>query len=227
MRLFTITSAYEVELNREWIMLIPEFAALIRRDKRSAGDYRGDKKLIARKELAYIYFCLDFTSPLREWEEEEKHAEALRYVGLEPEAIDDVVMAAYNKYEELLHQSSRSLKTLSALRKGMDSLDKYFKDVDFDALDSLKRQRYTPEAYIGNISKLPKMNAAIQEYERMVEEELKQDTGIRGKATLGVREGKVSAKLWIEGGPPKDDPELQDTEVTDLFETDDEEEDDY
>lgn len=222
MRLFFINEQYEVELNKEWILLIPEFSALLKRDKGSKGDYRGDLKLKARKELAYLYFCLDFTSPLRYWSEEDKKAEALRYTGLAEEDIDDKVMEAWAVYEKLLEQSARSLKTLKALNKGLDALDSYFQNVNFTEKDKLGKAYYTPEDYIGNITKLPKMRNALKEYEDAVEQELKADTGIRGKATLGGKEGKRKEKVWSEGGPPAEDLEAADNILTDAFGEEDE-----
>lgn len=217
MRLFTISELYEVELNKEWIMMVPEFATLIRRDKGSQGDYRGDKKLKARKELAYLYFCLDFTSPLREWDEESRCLEALRYTGLSAEDIDDKVQEAWEVYEQLLLMAAPSLKTLISIRKGRAKLDLYFEEVDFDKRDKLGKVLYTPKDYMDNITKLSTMDRAIREYEKQVEAELKADTGIRGKATLGGKEGKRRAdKVWREGGPPEDDldsPELETEEL--------------
>lgn len=228
MRLFTVNELHEVELNKPWIALIPEFQAIIKRDKGSPGDYRGDKKLKAKRELAYIYFCLDFTSPLREWDEEARKLEALTYTDLKKEDVDGdaELQAAYDKYEELLLLSSRSLKTLKALQKGMDTLDKYFENVNFDAVDKLGKIKYTPDAYIANVTKLPKMRAAVSEYEKQVEEELRADSGIRGKATLGGKEGKKRDKLWEEKGAPPDDPDSQDADLRNIDPDEEEEEDD-
>lgn len=216
MRLFYINDSYEVELNREWIVMIPEFQALIKRDKGSRGDYRGDLKLKAKKEFAYIYFVLDFTSPLRNWSLEDKKLEALRYVGLDVADIDDKVMEAYTTYEVLLAQSSRSLRTLQALHAGQDKIDAYFREVDFEKVDKQGKAFYSPEQYMNNITKLPKMNAAVKEYEKQVEEDLKADTGIRGKATLGGKEGHRRTEVWKEGTAPKDDPDAVDNELVGL-----------
>jgi hypothetical protein len=109
-------------------------------------------------------------------------------------------------YAEMQIENAPSLRTLNALKSGLKNLDKYFAEVDFEKLDSLKRQTYTPEAYIANITKLPKMRASIKEFERMVEEELRENTGIRGKSKLGGMEGKRREKVWTEGGDPDDQP---------------------
>lgn len=217
MRLFIINELYEVELNKEWVMMIPEFAVLIRRDKGSAGDYRGEKKLKAKRELAYIYFCLDFTSPLREWEDEERKAEALRYAGLSADDIDDKVLEAWTTYEALLLQSAPSLRTLQSIKKGRAKLDEYFEGVDFDKRDKLGKAYYTPKDYMDNITKLATMDRAIREYEKIVEAELKDEGGIRGKRELGGKEGtRRTDKVWQEGGPPSSDPDSADRETIEL-----------
>lgn len=215
MALFTINEQFEVELNKEWIMLIPEFAELLRRDKGSEGDYRGQKKLRARRELSYIYFMVDFHSPLRDFEEEKKQVEALKYCRLNEKDIDNKVKEAMALYEYMQYESAPSLRTLNALKLGMANLDKYFKEVDFDKTDKQGKLKYTPEGYIANITKLPKMRAAIKEFETMVQAELRENTGIRGKATLGAMEGRRN-KIWQEGGPPDDDLEAPELELEEI-----------
>jgi hypothetical protein len=192
MRLFEIDEHFQVQLNKEWIMMVPEFAELVKRDKGSEGDYRGSKKLKSRAELT------------------------LRYARLKDADIDAKVNAALDQYKEMQYENAQSLRTLNSLKKGMIKMDKYFEDVDFDKLDSLKRQVYTVESYQNSIVKLPKMRTAIKEYERMVEEELRENTGIRGKAQMGGMEGKRRDKVWTEGGPPEDDLESKERESIEL-----------
>lgn len=203
--LFTINpDTQEVDLNKEWIHLVPEFKTLLLRDKGSAGDYRGDKKLRARKELTYIFFMESFTSPILEWDPQKKEEEALRCAGLTRQDIDKEILAAQTFYHGYIRKCSRSLRTLDSLWQGMEALDKYFAEVDFDKKDSLKRSVYTAKDYIDNIKNLPKMNSAIKEYEKQVDEELRQNNGIRGNKTLGLTEGQRKQD-WVESGPPADD----------------------
>lgn len=205
----------EIDLNKEWIHMIPEFAQLLRRDKGSPKDYRGDRKLRARKELTWIHLMLAFNSPLRTYDEEARRSEAFRSTGLEEKDVDAEVIVAYDKYHEMMHEAASSLRTLESLQKGLAKLNKYFSDVDFEAVDSLKRQKYTAKEYIDNIKNLPAMNKAIKEYENMVDEELKEDGGIRGKKKLGLTEGARKSS-WVEGGPPTSDPESKARETVEL-----------
>ena len=57
-KLFTMDANLKVELNKAELLLIPEFSALIRRDRGSEGDHDGRKKFHARKEFTFIYFLI-------------------------------------------------------------------------------------------------------------------------------------------------------------------------
>ena len=215
MKLFEINELFEVELNKEWIMMIPEFNELVKRDKGSDGDYRGQKKLRTRRELSYIYFLVDFHSPIRDFEEEKKEEEALKFCRLEAKDIDAKVLAALELYKKMQYENAPSLRTLDALKIGMSNLDKYFREVDFDKVDKQGKLKYTPKEYIDNIKSLPKMRTAIKEFEIMVQAELRENTGFRGNASMGLMAGKRNT-LWEETAPPDGDPENSALATTDI-----------
>jgi hypothetical protein len=206
MRLFILDeSMTSVELNKEWIHLVPEFSALIRSDKGSAGDYDGRKKLKARREFAYIYFMLDFTSPLRYMDEFDRREAAMQMAGLTEKDIDGPLMAAYGVYDKLLQNSSRSLKTLRSVQKGLDALDSYFENINFEDKDNKGSLVHQPNQYILNIERLGKAYDALDKFEKRVQEELTGEASIRGNASLGGKEGRREGG-WDEGeGTP---PEL-------------------
>lgn len=198
MRLFELGEDKQVMLNKVWIAMIPEFVAVLKADKGSKGDYRGSLKLLAQKQFTFIYFYTDFSSPIKDWQDEERRKEAIYYAGLEEKELTPLVWAAQEKYQELQVKGSRPLRTLKNLYKGLDALDTYFGAIDFTLKDSLKRLVNDPSDLITNATKMKKMYAEIREFEKMVEEDLKQtNTGIRGpNSTLGDQEGKV--KEWSE-----------------------------
>lgn len=199
MKLFEIDETHQVQLNREWMMLIPEFAEIIKRDKGSPGDSRGTNKLRARKEFTFIYFTTDFSSPIRDWANEEREKEALYYAGLEPKDIDEKLRIAQEKYLEMMYKGSRSLRTLKSLYKGLDAMDTQFETDDlFTATDKMGKLKYTVTEFTNDTLKLNKVYDAIKQFETRVEEDLKQVvSGIRGpNSTLGDNEGKK--KAWSE-----------------------------
>jgi hypothetical protein len=198
MKLFEVDENREVQLNKAWIQMIPEFQELFKRDKGSKGDYRGERKLRTTRELTYIYFIEDFSSPLRDWEPDEKKRESLYYANLTEKDIDDKVLAAQAKYAEMMLKSSRSLRTLKSVYKGMEAMDKYFEDLDFTKTDKQGKLLNDPSAFGTNITKLNKVYDELRNFEKRVEDDLKQSvSGIRGpNSTLGDNEGKK--KTWSE-----------------------------
>lgn len=198
---------YTCKLNRTWIWLIPEFADIMRRDKGSTGDKGGARKMWARKRFAYIYFYIDFKSPIFSWEEEPKKLEALRYTGLVAADIkEDYMVKAIEVYKELQLQAARSLRTLSSVKKGLDALDDYFENIDFEKTDKQGKALYSAKEFIDNTKRLNEAYDAINSFEKRVMAELTKSGGIRGSATKGDREvAKQSAGVegnWEEGASP-------------------------
>jgi hypothetical protein len=210
MRLFTIGPDFQAELNKDWLSLIPEFNVLLKRDKGSKGDYRGEKKLKARKEFTFIYLNLDFTSPLKEYDEFERREIAIRDAGLTEADIDAEVMAAHERYWEMLQHSSRSLQTLTDMKKGISKLNEYFRDIDFTKVDKQGKLLHSPKEYLNNLKLANDAFDAIDKFEDRVKQELSGDGGIRGNASLGGKEGKRD-KTWSEAPAPTETEQQPET----------------
>lgn len=215
MKLFEIDiDTNTIKLNKEWIFLTPEFAALIRRDKGSEGDYDGRRKLKAIKEFTFIYFFVDFSSPLRDYEPTEKRREALVYAQLTEDDIDAAVETALLKYQEMFINSARSLRTYKALNKTLDAMDKFFEELDMSEVDKKGELKYDPTTVVNSAKKMDEYYTALKNFSKRVEEELSQGaSSIQGTRTLGDKEAKTPAK-WSEqeigdtstrvsGGEPK------------------------
>lgn len=227
MKLFTIDADFKVELNKEWIMLIPEFRVLVHRDKgkKEKGDYDGRLKYRARKEFTFIYFDLDFGSPLRDWDEFARREEAIKYAGLEEKDLDYEVMQAHKCYNNLLLESSRSLRTLRAIKKSMDAVDKQMEDIDFSAVDKKGEPINNMNTHLLSIQRLGPTYAAIRGFEKDVEDELKGSSSIRGQGTLGLKEAK-KRDTWVET-PEKKTEDVKQTDfnsIAELLQEDDNEE---
>jgi hypothetical protein len=200
MKLFTFNDLNELELNKPWIHLIPEFKALLVRDKGSKGDYRGDLKLKAKKEFTYLYFSLDFSSPFKHLDEFERRTQSMQAAGLTETDMDEALQSAYRRYDEMLLNSSRSLKTLRSLKKGLDALDEYYETINFNETDGKGALKHSPNSFINNVKQIGPAYDAVEKFEKRVEEELSGNSGIRGQATLGGKEGKRE-NSWKEGKP--------------------------
>jgi len=150
---------------------------------------------------------LNFKSPIREWDEGERHEEAMRYADVEEKDVaTPLVRAAYDHYELLQFKAARSLKTLAAAEKAMTALDDYLNNLDFKQVDKLNRLLHSPKDVVANMSQLNKAYDELDKFKKRVSEELKESSTIRGQASLGDKEGKADlAKVWEEAGPKQKD----------------------
>lgn len=217
-RLFEVNDAdgYKVLLNKEWIMMIPVFANLIRKDKggKVPGDYRGERKMWAIRQFTYIYHMTDPRSPLENADivdDLERRKKSLEYAEItEKDANDLELIVALEEYEYLLELAIPSLPLLRSAKGTMKKLKNYFDGIDFDERDAKGALVHSASAHIKNIKEMKNLHLAIKEFDNMVMEELKQSTGIRGQAVMGDREaGKRRKTSWDEAGAGAAIPETK------------------
>ena len=229
-------NTWKIELNKPWLMMVPEFKALIDRDKGSPGDYRGQYKLRATDEFSYIYLMLDWKSPLRNYEPEKLEPEAFRVferLKYTPQQVaEDVeLQAAMAKYKEMLYRVSRSLKTLHVVKNSLDELDNYFEDLDFSKEDKQGKPFYTMKEYQENVKRLKETYDSIDDFEERVSRDLADQGSIasRNKA-LSILEKEYAfekkRKQFKEAGPvqlTEEDLKILEARAKNRGETDEEE----
>ncbi len=232
MELLTLNrQTFEVELNKAWLMMIPEFRNLIKKDKGSPGDTRGTDKRKATQEFSYIYLMIDWGSPFRNFDENERHAEAMRCVELDEKDVNNEdVEAAMRMYQELMYKASRALKTVQMIKGSLEAVDNYFETIDFTKVDKQGKLLHDMSSFLPNIKKAREAYSALDDFEKMVQDQLTSNGGIQGDHKLGVREqefafgNKERSKFKETDGMP-DDMKLSDDDFEQ--EENDEDEDDF
>jgi hypothetical protein len=202
-RLFVMVNN-EIDLNKEWLHLIPEFSLILHRVWKCEGDADGRKKLMQHRIFGYIYLTTDFASPHFTWTKEARHNEALKAMQLkEGDIQEQKVQDAIKKYEEMQHESVPALKALRGLYAAMDKMNEFLETINFNEADKQGKPKYTPNSITMYAKNINAAYDAINTMERRVMESLKQEGGntIRGTATLGAKEGKRK-KDWMEGTGP-------------------------
>ena len=190
-RLFQISETMELQLNKEWILMIKEFAEILKRDRGSPGDTQGRRKLKAIKQLTYVYLMEDFLSPYREEDEYNKHVSAMKETGLTEVDIDEKVIEARDKYRMLQESNAPSLRTLKTVKESREKLEDYFREIDLTKTNARGEPVFNTTTYMTAIKKLPEMEDSIQEYESKVFAQLTDSGGIRGSASKGYNEGRT------------------------------------
>jgi hypothetical protein len=190
-----------ITLNRVWIGMVPEFKEILLKSKKCPGDADGRRKLHATRIFTFIYMLTDFKSPLRDMDEKEKYAEALRCSELTAEDIVDDVKVATAVYELYQENSARSLRTLKSMRKSLDQLDRYFTSVDFTKTDKKGELLHSAKEYQANMKGVSDTYKSYEEFEERVHKELAAEATVRGDRKLGGKEGKRTG--WQEGKRPE------------------------
>ncbi len=117
MKVFEIVNNYPI-ITAECLM-IPEFKNIWDRDKNK-------NKENAKNEIAYVWFILDFKSPYLAYSESEREKTLIKDLFKKDKyKPDDLVLAAMNKYQELMETPvTRMLRSsLNVVNKLSDFLD--------------------------------------------------------------------------------------------------------
>jgi hypothetical protein len=109
-------------------------------------------------------------------------------------------MDALEEFQRLQYEASPTLKSLNKLKKAWHKMDKFYDDIDFSATDKQGKLQFTTTNFLSDVKNIGAALDTLTELEKRVMEELRNDSGIRGKSEKGDNEGK-QRKEWVEGGP--------------------------
>ena len=171
---------YESRLSDE-ALLVEEFKVLYAPTyNKQPGDTQGRERRRAIAECRYIYHFCDYRSEFSEYEDEERHIEALLAAGLaENYKISDEMQACMNIFLRL--QETRMLKTLQTAEKTLDKLRTYYEDIDFNERDSKSGALvHKPKDIMGSIADLGNINKKLGDLRKQVKAELKETESLRG-----------------------------------------------
>lgn len=168
-----------LEINEPEILLVKEFADLLKRDKSKTKDR-------VTRELTYIYLAIDWKSPYNQYSEHDRHDEAIADSGLtENEFNDPVFREACRKYRRL-QDSNKSIKLLEAAKRAADQFIDYFDTiVDLNERDANGKPVFTAEKVMKEMATLHKVHEELVTLEEQVKKELTEQSVTRA----GVDEG--------------------------------------
>lgn len=177
----------KIQLNVPEILLIKEFADLMKNERNICPeDSKGNYGLKAFREFTYIWLALDWKSPYADYDEQERHQEALRDSGItEQEFNDPLFRAACRKYRSI-QESNKSIKLLNAAKSMVDKFIDYF-----NLTDPLERDVQTgkPIHKVKDIQSemqnLTKVHETMLQLEAQVKKEIEAQSSLRGGFTDG------------------------------------------
>lgn len=176
-----------VELNGPELLLVKEFSALMDLERnKTKEDPTGEKRTRAFKEFTYIYLAIDWKSPYRDYDAQERHTESLKDANLSEEEFNNPEFrAACRKYQDILN-SNRSIRMLRAAQKTVDDFIDYFTTiVDLDERDANGKPIFQGKNVIAEISSLHKVHEELKVLEAAVQREMEEASVIRAGAVEG------------------------------------------
>ena len=201
MRLLKVNDDLTLDIVPE-VLEIPEFKAIVKRIKKTKGDVDGRLKLIAKKELAYVFHMASDEGPYFSYEPKERHQRLANDLFEDHTwQPDKEVEAAIEKFKELNQTpSSKTVATIiNALIKANKIVDTLIDEVEKNLTEEKYKQGVTNkqgqvvtgvEIMLGDIQALIKVANEIPKsldiYEKIQEKILKE----RSKAASKFKAGK-------------------------------------
>lgn len=122
MRLLKVNDDLSLDILPE-VLEIPEFKAIVRRIKKCKGDMDGRLKLMAKKELAYVYHMASDEGPYFSYEPKERHLRLANDLFEDHKwQPDEEILAAIEKFKEL--NQTPSSKTVATIINALTKANK-------------------------------------------------------------------------------------------------------
>lgn len=182
----------ELEVADE-ILMIKEFKDIVKRDRGGKGDTQARKKLGAIKELAFIYFYVDYNSPYNAYRvDNENLLNNIRFqkvrsaVGLPDTWLpDELIDAACDRYREMQH--TLELDFLEAAQEAAHKIIDYFSEIDYSRMIQ-GRPVYNPKDTITILKQAGATLDGIEDLRNRVKRSLESSVKVHGGGKVGRRE---------------------------------------
>lgn len=180
-----------LELNQPELLLVKEFNALldIARNK-CKEDPKGTYKLRAFREFTYIYLALNWRSPYSQYDEHDRHQEALNDANITEEEFNNPEFRAACRKYRALQDSSQSIRLLEAARLATSQFIEYFSEIiNLGERDQTGKPIFSAEKVMKEVAQLSKVHEQLTQLENQVKKELTEQSSIRANATEGFDPG--------------------------------------
>jgi len=142
MKVLKLTEEMELEIPAE-LLEIEEFKVVIKRIKLGKGDADGRKKLIAKKELAYIYHMSSPSSPYYNYHEDDRsvklNADLFKAAEIEW-SPDEEIINAIVKYREL--SKTPSLRAVDSMLNSLHECSEIIIEITKQLKQDLKENKH-------------------------------------------------------------------------------------
>lgn len=156
-----------------YVLQIEDFKYLVERDST-------EDKVVAQKELAYIYHCINPLSSYSTFKGDVRKKKVKEAIfGENTEWVEDAyVRQAMETYEEL--SMTEAQKLLSSAKSSAKKLRQYFEEVDLTEEDDRGKLKWSAKDLINNLGKIGTVIEGLKDLEDQVEKEMMKEGQLRG-----------------------------------------------
>lgn len=180
----------KVTVNEPEILLVKEFADLWTNERNACPeDPEGHNKIRGFKDLTYIYFAIDWRSPVAKDTPENRRLLALEASGYTKEYVeqDEVLKAACRKYQELQDSSSVLGKLVETYTNNIHKMRVFVDNIDYTERNpDTGVPIFKIKDTLTEMQQIAKAIDALQELEAKYKEEQQNSTGLRGDTEAGM-----------------------------------------
>lgn len=180
-----------VELNIPEILLVKEFSKLLDPSRNKCKqDPKGTKGLRAFREFTYIWLAICWKSIYADYDEQERHQEALKDAQITEEEFNDPdFRAACRKFREI-QESNKSVRLLQSATNMVDKFIDYFNEIDPLERDTQTgKPIYKVKDIQAEMKNLVDVHATMVELENQVKKQIEAQSSIRGGANVDFDPG--------------------------------------
>ena len=176
-----------VELNTPEILLVKEFATLLKPERNKCKeDPSGLLGLRAFREFTYIWLAICWKSIYADYDEQERHQEALRDAEMTDEEFNNPEFRAACRKFKAIQESNKSIRLLHSANSMVDKFIDYFENADpMERDEQTGKPIYKVKDIQAEMKNLIDVHSTIVELENQVKKQITEKSSIRGGATEG------------------------------------------
>ena len=178
-----------VELNTPEILLVKEFSTLMQPERNKCEeDPTGRMGLRAFREFTYIWLAICWKSIYADYDEQERHKEALKDASITEEEFNNPDFRAACRKFRSIQESNKSIRLLQAANDMVDKFIDYFKNEDpLERDETTNKPIYKVKDIQAEMKNLIDVHETMIQLENQVKKQIESQSTIRGGARNGYR----------------------------------------
>ena len=182
-----------VELNTPEILLVKEFAALLKPERNKCKeDPSGLLGLRAFREFTYIWLAICWKSIYADYDEQERHQEALRDAEMTDEEFNNPEFRAACRKFKAIQESNKSIRLLHSANSMVDKFIDYFENADpMERDEQTGKPIYKVKDIQAEMKNLIDVHSTMVELENQGKKQVEAQTSLRGNVSRDFDPGEI------------------------------------